>query len=113
MFFKRVYKRCLVLLVSGLFASTALAIPDDNATVDVVESEWEGEVTLTIPMILLGDVNGDGLVTMADANAVVNYFLSADPSSITNFDVTAADVNMDGGITMADANAIVNMFLGQ
>ena len=59
-----------------------------------------------------GDVNGDGSITMADANAVVNYFLSTDKSGITNFDVTAADVNNDGGITMADANQIVNMFLG-
>ena len=36
---------------------------------------------------ILGDVNGDGSITMADANAVVNYFLSTDPSSITNFNV--------------------------
>ena len=62
---------------------------------------------------ILGDVNGDGSITMADANAVVNYFLSTDPSSITNFNVAAADVNNDKSITMADANAIVNMFLGQ
>ena len=63
--------------------------------------------------VILGDVNGDGSITMADANAVVNYFLSTDPSSITNFNVTAADVNNDKSITMADANAIVNIFLGQ
>ena len=60
----------------------------------------------------LGDVNGDGSITMADANAVVNYFLSTDKSGITNFNVDAANVNGDDGITMADANAIVNMYLG-
>ncbi|MCR5069636.1 MAG: BspA family leucine-rich repeat surface protein, partial [Prevotella sp.] len=60
-----------------------------------------------------GDVNGDGSITMADANMVVNYFLSTDPSSITNFNVNAADVNGDKAITMADANQIVNIFLGQ
>ena len=64
-------------------------------------------------VLIKGDVNGDGSITMADANAVVNYFLSTDPSSITNFNVAAADVNGDKSITMADANAIVNMFLGQ
>ncbi|MCR5068564.1 MAG: BspA family leucine-rich repeat surface protein [Prevotella sp.] len=62
---------------------------------------------------ILGDVNGDGSITMADANMVVNYFLSTDPSSIANFNVTAADVNGDKAITMADANQIVNIFLGQ
>ena len=62
---------------------------------------------------ILGDVNGDGSITMADANMVVNYFLSTDPSSIANFNVAAADVNGDNAITMADANQIVNIFLGQ
>lgn len=63
--------------------------------------------------VILGDVNGDGSITMADANMVVNYFLATDPSSIANFNVAAADVNGDNAITMADANQIVNMFLGQ
>ena len=72
MFLKRVYKRCLVLLASGLFASSVLAIPDDNATVEIVESNWEGEVTLTIPMILLGDVNGDDNIDAADIVLIVN-----------------------------------------
>lgn len=66
---------------------------------------------------LAGDVNNDGAVTMADANAVVNYFLATDKPS--DFDVDNANVNGDAdddgkpSITMADANAIVNMFLGQ
>ena len=65
---------------------------------------------------LAGDVNNDGAVTMADANAVVNYFLATDKPS--NFDVDNANVNGDAdddgkpAITMADANQIVNMFLG-
>ena len=62
------------------------------------------------PKTLLGDVNHDGSVTMADANMVVNYFLATDKPE--DFDTTAADVNEDGYVTMADANQIVNMFLG-
>ena len=58
-----------------------------------------------------GDVNHDGSITMADANAVVNYFLSTDKPE--DFDKTIADVNGDGSITMADANMIVNIFLNQ
>ena len=58
-----------------------------------------------------GDANGDGFVTMADANLVVNYFLATDKSTV-DINIEAADVNGDGGITMADANQIVNMFLG-
>ncbi len=58
-----------------------------------------------------GDANGDGSITMADANMVVNYFLASDKSMVTGIDTDAADVNGDGFITMADANQIVNMFL--
>ena len=60
----------------------------------------------------VGDVNNDGSITMADANAIVNYFLAEDKESIGNFNVEAADANNDGTITMADANAVVNMYLG-
>lgn len=59
---------------------------------------------------LKGDVNGDGSVTMADANLVVNYYLSG---SGNNGDIEAYDVNDDGSVTMADANMIVNIFLNQ
>lgn len=63
-----------------------------------------------------GDVNGDNVITMADANAVVNYFLANDEAKAQmledGFNFEAADVNLDGDITMADANAIVNIFLG-
>ena len=59
----------------------------------------------------LGDANNDGSVTMADANMVVNYFLSTDKSDIKNFNKKKANINGDGDITMADANQIVNVFL--
>lgn len=108
MFIKRVYKRCLALLVSGLLAGTGLAIPDDKATVDVVESEWEGEVTLTIPMILLGDVNGDGNVTGDDVDAVAKHIVGQVPDV---FYEEAADINGDGKIDAADIVLIVKMIL--
>ncbi|MBQ3804411.1 MAG: chitobiase/beta-hexosaminidase C-terminal domain-containing protein [Prevotella sp.] len=59
---------------------------------------------------LLGDVNNDNEITMADANAVVNYYLT--PAQYPNFPVESADMNDDDEITMADANAIVNVYLG-
>ena len=108
MFIKRVYKRCLALLVSGLLAGTGLAIPDDKATVDVVESEWEGEVTLTIPMILLGDVNGDGNVTGDDVDAVAKHIVGQAPDV---FYEEAADINGDGKIDAADIVLIVKLIL--
>lgn len=63
----------------------------------------------------LGDVNQDGAITMADANAVVNYFLAAEKPE--GFLIHLANVNGDydddgnPAVTMADANQIVNSFL--
>ena len=56
----------------------------------------------------LGDVNQDSKTTMADANSIVNKFLSG---YVTNINVTAADYNKDGQITMADANSVTNSYL--
>lgn len=58
--------------------------------------------------LIMGDVNMDGSVTVADANVVVNRFLG---NTTGDFDTEAADLNDDGEITIGDANAIVNMYL--
>lgn len=84
----------------------------DNLKVTVVRG---GVKVTSVPgaAAASGDVNGDGGITMADANAIVNYYLAEDKSTVTGFNADAADMNGDGDITMADANAVVNMFLGQ
>lgn len=88
----------------------------DNPTTENNNSDLGGytddeeENPSTSVQTVKGDVNGDGCITMADANMVVNYYLATDKPE--DFDTTAADVNEDGSVTMADANQIVNMFLG-
>jgi hypothetical protein len=93
-------------------AVTATDIPVPDYTIgNAVVVRQNQRALLGYIFSLPGDVNGDGNVTMADANAVVNYYLAADKSSITNFNIDAANINGDGDITMADANQIVNGFL--
>lgn len=88
----------------------------DKPITDIVQNE---DFTVSFKFMggtppLMGDVNGDGYITMADANMVVNYFLADETSKpVEGFNVDAADMNRDGTITMADANAIVNAFLGE
>lgn len=54
-----------------------------------------------------GDVNGDGVVDIADVNAVINIMLGkAEP-------VSAADVTGDGKIDVADVNTVINYMLGK
>lgn len=63
-------------------------------------------------LALPGDVNGDGKVTMADANMTVNATLKG-AANILGFSIVHADVDGDGVITMQDAYEIVNIILGK
>lgn len=55
---------------------------------------------------LKGDVNGDGVVDIADVNAVIDIILGMQPNA------KAGDVNEDGSIDVADINNIINIILG-
>lgn len=66
--------------------------------------------TLTIKEMTLGDVNGDGRVSVADAISIINYVLGRNPVS---FITKAADVNGDESISLADAVAVVDIILGR
>lgn len=64
--------------------------------------------------VLLGDVNRDGNVTIADVTALVNIILGkATEGDSNNYDFKAANVNEDEDITIADVTALVNIILGK
>ena len=51
-----------------------------------------------------GDVNGDGEVSIADVNAVIDMILNGNPSM-------NGDVNGDGEVGIADVNAVIDLIL--
>ena len=55
-----------------------------------------------------GDVNHDGVVSIKDVTALINYLLTDDES---NFCTTCADVNGDLRISIADVTALINILL--
>ena len=55
--------------------------------------------------IVIGDVNVDGEVNIADVNAVIEIIL-------TDGSISTADVNGDGEVNIADINAILDHILG-
>lgn len=106
--------RILCVLFFGLWMNNQQikAEVTDSLTVEVEESDWTGGLDVSIPegteATKMGDVNGDGLVSIADAVATVNYIMGTpnDP-----FIKEAADMNGDNSITIADVVAIIVLMM--
>ena len=64
---------------------------------------WQPPVT-----VLMGDVNGDGVVNIADVTKLIDYLLGSGADGI-NLD--AADVKEDGVINIADVTALIDLLL--
>jgi hypothetical protein len=81
---------------------------------DGTESVWSNirNVTLTgeDDEPLNGDVNGDGIVNIADVTALIDYMLGRTGET---FNEAAADVNFDGEINIADVTEIIDILLGK
>lgn len=72
-------------------------IPDRNLVISLPEV-----------VVVKGDANGDGKITITDAVAIVNYILG---NQSPGFNIQAADVSGDNDITITDAVAVVNIIL--
>ncbi len=81
---------------------------------DGTESVWSNiqQVTLTgngdAPLV--GDVNGDGEVSIGDITALIDYLLGK-TDTIANQEM--ADVNNDGEVTIGDITAVIDLLLTQ
>ena len=99
--------------VKGFTIDFPVTITGDNAERTVENSRDEGIADEPDSLVasLLGDVNNDGAVTIADVTMAVNLILGKE--SAMAFSYANADVNDDGDISIADVTAIVNMILGK
>ncbi len=59
------------------------------------------------PQILLGDVNSDGFVTIADATLLIDYLLGAN----VTINEDNSDVETNGTISIGDVTALIDMLL--
>lgn len=60
------------------------------------------------PQYLRGDVNNDGVVSVSDVTALIDYLLSGDASAIN---IGAADCNEDSSVTIADVTSLIDYLL--
>lgn len=61
----------------------------------------------------VGDINYDGLISIADVTALVNIILGKDNEEPYVYNHKAADVNGDKAISISDVTALVNIILGK
>lgn len=66
---------------------------------------WKKFQTI-VPIEEVGDVNGDGSMTISDVTALISFLLSGE-SDRAYF----ADVNMDGSVNISDVTALINRLL--
>ena len=70
-------------------------------TIEVVENQ---------STILLGDVNGDGTLSIKDVTELINYLLAGEQPG---FNAANADVNQDGKISITDVSGVISIVLNQ
>ena len=93
------WKRSLPILLSALIVSSGTAVLSLNANA-------------ASPVRILGDVNGDGMVSVTDASAVQNY-VNGSTDAIGKQYLREADVDGNGTIDAVDATSIQNYVSGQ
>ena len=71
-------------------------------------SNVTSDITVTATYLMLGDVDGDGQVTVADALVTLRYAMGL----INEIDFNSADADNDGTITIFDALLILRHALG-
>lgn len=95
--------------MSAVFTKATLYVPEGSDAAYKADSYWKHYTTISTFALLKGDVNGDGIVSMADANMIMNAALGNKPAG---FNESAADLDGDGIITKADAELAVKKYLG-
>ena len=97
----------------SLPATSDEATPDE-ATSDEIATDptepAEGETTAPEIPFVLGDANGDGKISVADATLIQKYL--AKVGEIVPDNLAKADISGDGRITVADATAIQKKLAG-
>ena len=94
--------------ITGTVGSTGVAVVYNTSQnpIKPTEPPTTEEPTTTTPpkTILLGDVTGDGVISVADATEIQRH--ASEMINLTGDKFIAADVSRDGIVTVLDATAV-------
>ena len=103
--------------VEGADAKVTVVVDETETGYQAVITVVSGDLQTATPYVVnftkkasvvIGDVNGDGSVDVADATAVISAILGGNPSP---YNATAADVDGNGTVDVADVTALINKIL--
>ena len=77
-------------------------------TFDADNLTFRLDVIVPQPVVLLGDVNGNGFVDIADVTILVDYILGEE---VTDFNAINADVDQSGNYTINDITTLIDIIL--
>ena len=110
---KRTFDKAYVLNAAGdAFVLTEKASVEASNACFTARSLANGSLSrlkISETGLLLGDVNGDGLLSVADVMLMSNYIIDG---GATGFIERNGDVNGDGYITVADTMLLVSLIVG-
>lgn len=81
-----------------------LYYPSEAITINAFRAWFQ----LASPSSSMGDVNGDGAITISDVMGLVNYILG---NTHDGFIIANADINGDNSISVTDVTTLVNLIL--
>lgn len=95
-------------LVSGLEPEVTYEFMARPLFTDNVWGGWSDYHVVALNGSVFGDLNGDGVLDVADVNMLINMILGVIPS-----DGYFSDFNDDGAVDVGDANVLLNIILGK
>ena len=98
-------------IATGLTAGQAYFYHVKALYVNGTESAWSSiqEVVLPDLDVQLGDLDKDGIITLGDVTALIDYLVNGVVGE--GMDMTAADYDQDGAVTLGDATSLIDYLM--
>ncbi len=87
------------------FSRTPLYVPKASVEAYRQATMWNKFQTI-LPIEDVGDITGDGSISVADVTALISKILSGDSDGLF-----MCDVNLDGSVSVADVSALIGQVL--
>jgi hypothetical protein len=83
-----------------------LYVPKASLEAYRTTGDWQNFKTI-VPIEDVGDINGDGTISIGDVTALVDMLLSGEIDR-----APYCDINLDGSVTIADVTTLIDLLLG-